>query len=102
MRGVKPKAKAMSTRKGIKLNLLNEVKKCRIVTSLSLGMSVNDIAAAMKVAKPTIRSIWKRYQANGSLSRTKGRGRKRIRTARENSKIMREMKKVFQHQPLKH
>ena len=35
VRGVKPKAKAIEL-KGLKLNLLNEVQKCRIVTSLSL------------------------------------------------------------------
>ena len=56
VRGVKPKAKATSTPNEMKLNLLKKLQKCRIVTSLSLGMSVNDIAAAMKVAKPTISS----------------------------------------------
>ena len=46
----------------MKLKLLSQVQKNKLVTSSSLEMKVNAIAASMKVAKQTILNICKKFR----------------------------------------
>ena len=48
----------ITCRRGMKLKLLSQVQKNKLVTSSSLEMKENAVAASMKVAKQTILDIW--------------------------------------------
>ena len=80
-------------RPGLRKNVLRTPEKRIVVTAITLGVSIRDIATRMNIGNQTARDIFKRYLANRQISRKDGQGRKPKTTRRQDSKIIREVRK---------
>ena len=85
--------KVIQRRPGSRKNVLRTPEKRIVVTAITLGVSIRNIATRMNIGNQTARDIFKRYLANSQISRKDGQGRKPKTTRRQDSKIIREVRK---------
>ena len=64
--------------------------RIRVVVLHEEGYSCNKIALKLKVARFTVQQIIKKHKEIGNVEDSKGRGRKRITTSREDRLIVKQ------------
>ena len=74
-------------------NALSSVDHGRILQLHLDGKSYRDIGSRYKVSASVIHCLIQKYNATGSMDRHHGQGRKRKTTAREDTRIVREVKR---------
>ena len=64
--------KVIQRRPGSRKNVLRTPEKRIVVTAITLGVSIRNIATRMNIGNQTARDIFKRYLANSQISRKDG------------------------------
>jgi len=64
-----------------------------IIKDIQDGFSQRKVATKFKVSKTQVQKLWKKFRETGSVADKAGRGRNRATTVRDDSRIVREIKK---------